>query len=165
MLPRVSESLLTMNIRNSILLMLFVPFVGCTDTAPLPTANSRSEASTALQPKTSSRNLVQDDAPQQKTVVTLTDAAVAMVLQFQRQDNNPYLRVAVKNGGPTGLIYDLQLDDQFSSSDDYLDESHGLKVVVDKKSALYIDGTSIDWRVTETGQEGFHFTNPNAKKQ
>ena len=59
-------------------------------------------------------------------------------------------------------MYDLRFENQFDADEDYVDDSHGFKIIVDRKSALLIDGSSIDWQVTDDGREGFKFDNPNA---
>jgi len=151
--------------RIAILMTLLIPLVGCAETAP-SSANANNSPPPISSPSESTDTTpAPKKPPQQETVVTLTDAAVAKVREVQKQNGKPYLRVAVKSGGSTGFMYDLQFDDQLNADEDYLDESHGLKIVVDRKSALYIDGTSIDWQVTDDGREGFHFDNPNAVQE
>jgi len=59
-------------------------------------------------------------------------------------------------------MYDMKFDDIFDPEADYLDDSDGIKVVVDKRSALFLDRATIDWRTTPDGRQGFHFDNPNA---
>lgn len=72
------------------------------------------------------------------------------------------LRVSVASGGCSGLTYDLDFDsDQQISKDDKQFEDHGVKVVVDMRSFLYLAGTNLDYTDGLTGQ-GFHFHNPNA---
>lgn len=61
-------------------------------------------------------------------------------------------------------MYDLKFDDRVSRDDDYLDEQNGIQIVVDKRSALFLEGATIDWQTTPDGRQGFHFDNPNAVK-
>jgi len=70
------------------------------------------------------------------------------------------LRVKVVGGGCSGLQYQLSFDDQQKDSD-HVVESHGVKVLVDEKSALYLAGVTLDF--VDTLQEtGFKIVNPNA---
>jgi iron-sulfur cluster assembly protein len=74
------------------------------------------------------------------------------------------IRISVQGGGCSGFSYGLG----FSSSDevipgDVVEEYEGVKLVVDKKSLFYLDGTTIDW-VEEGDHSGFKFQSQNAKK-
>jgi len=71
-----------------------------------------------------------------------------------------YLRVGVKGGGCSGFSYTLDLTENKSDLDETLD-AHGVEVVCDSKSYLYLDGTTIDFKDEMMGR-GFVFTNPNA---
>jgi len=70
------------------------------------------------------------------------------------------LRVGVKGGGCSGFSYLLDLTEQ-NDEDDELFEKHGIKVVCDPKSYLYLNGTTIDFKDEIMGR-GFVFNNPNA---
>jgi iron-sulfur cluster assembly protein len=71
------------------------------------------------------------------------------------------LRVGVKGGGCSGFTYMLDLvEDEPGDSDEML-ESNGLKILIDQKSALYLEGTEIDFKDEVMGR-GFVFKNPNA---
>ena len=76
--------------------------------------------------------------------------------------DNIGLRVAVKGGGCSGLTYDLTITDQERESDKIV-EQFGVKVMVDKKSYIYLVGTQLDFSDGLNGK-GFIFENPNAKK-
>ena len=146
--------------RTALWLILFALLAGCgTDSNPL-TDTKAPVASTATKSGATS-----DEATNQRQVVSLTAAALAKVRDFQQQAGKRFLRVGVKSGGPTGFMYELHLDDRYSSADDYLYEQSGVSIVVYRKSALFIEGTSIDWQVLDDGQQGFHFDNPQALKQ
>lgn len=69
------------------------------------------------------------------------------------------LRVYVAGGGCSGFQYGLAFDKQ--SGDDHVIEAHGVKVLVDDKSAQYVDGSEIDYVESVMG-EGFMVNNPNA---
>lgn len=71
-----------------------------------------------------------------------------------------YLRVGVKGGGCSGFSYSLDLTDSITDTDES-DEQHGIEVVCDSKSLLYLEGTTVDFRDEVMGR-GFVFTNPNA---
>ena len=74
------------------------------------------------------------------------------------------LRVGVVGGGCSGFQYQLGfIDDSEVTEDDYiLKEEEDLKVVIDKKSLIHMDGTVIDFH-EDINKRGFAFTNPNAK--
>lgn len=73
-----------------------------------------------------------------------------------------YLRVAVVPGGCSGLTYDLGWDTALGPDDEVV-ESDGLRVVMDLKSRLYVEGTTLDFSDGLDGQ-GFHFDNPQATR-
>lgn len=75
---------------------------------------------------------------------------------------NHNIRVSVKGGGCSGLMYDLHFDDHIKDSDEVF-EDKGVKVLVDKKSLLYLLGTTLDFSDGLNGK-GFHFVNPNATR-
>ena len=82
----------------------------------------------------------------------------------ESQSKDIFVRVSVQGGGCSGFMYGLGfLEAGDVTSDDLVEEFDGVKLVVDKKSLLYLDGTTIDW-VEDINQRGFKFVNPNAKK-
>jgi iron-sulfur cluster assembly protein len=70
--------------------------------------------------------------------------------------------VSVKGGGCSGLTYDLDFDDTIVDFDD-VSEDQGLKLVIDRRSLLYLLGTELDFTEGLNGK-GFLFTNPNASR-
>jgi iron-sulfur cluster assembly protein len=74
------------------------------------------------------------------------------------------LRVKITAGGCSGFSYGLGFDTTYDAEQDTKYEIHGVPVVVDKKSALYLDGTTIDFYDDGLYKRGFHFENPNAVK-
>jgi iron-sulfur cluster assembly protein len=88
---------------------------------------------------------------------------VKKVLQEQEQPETTLLRVRVVGGGCSGFSYDLRFDTDFDEKADSKYEHHGVTVVVDKKSALYLDGTTVDY-YEGLEKRGFTFENPNAVK-
>ncbi|MCK6484169.1 MAG: iron-sulfur cluster assembly accessory protein [Phycisphaerae bacterium] len=97
-------------------------------------------------------------------MVMLTERAAKEVKTIlEQQEMNPdatYLRVGVKGGGCSGFSYTLDLTDRVSENDEQWD-AHGIKVVCDPKSHLYLEGVSIDFKDEVMGR-GFVFNNPNA---
>jgi iron-sulfur cluster assembly protein len=88
---------------------------------------------------------------------------VKKVLQEQNQSEATLLRVRVVGGGCSGFSYDLRFDSNYDEKADTKYEHHGVTVVVDKKSALYLDGTTVDY-YEGLEKRGFTFDNPNAVK-
>ena len=73
-----------------------------------------------------------------------------------------FIRVGVEGGGCSGLIYQMDFDTE-TRDDDKVFEDRGIKVVVDKKSFLYLIGTELDYQGGLNGK-GFSFINPNANR-
>jgi iron-sulfur cluster assembly accessory protein len=98
--------------------------------------------------------------------ITLTEKAageVKKIIQEQKFEPNTLLRVGVSGGGCSGFSYALGFDTSFDEKADSKYDMHGVPVVVDKKSALYLDGTTIDFH-EGIDRRGFTFDNPNAVK-
>ncbi len=92
--------------------------------------------------------------------ITLTDAAVDHVKAFlARRGKGEGLRLGVKTSGCSGLAYVLEVYDE-PADDDVVFDFDGVKVAVDPKSLVYLDGTELDYR-REGLNEGFKFNNPN----
>ncbi|MCA9126397.1 MAG: iron-sulfur cluster assembly accessory protein [Planctomycetales bacterium] len=98
--------------------------------------------------------------------VILTENAANQVKKFREEHqfgDEMVLRIGVAGGGCSGFNYTLAFDDKFDEANDSRYEHHGVAVVVDKKSALYLDGTTVDW-YHSLEKQGFTFDNPNAQK-
>jgi iron-sulfur cluster assembly protein len=95
--------------------------------------------------------------------VSMTPVAVNRVkeLMTTQKLDNAFLRMGVRGGGCSGMTYDLQFDNELRKHDKQF-EVDGVKVVVDVKSYLYLNGTTLDF-VTQGLTGGFTFVNPNAK--
>jgi iron-sulfur cluster assembly protein len=94
--------------------------------------------------------------------VTLTENAATRVQKFLAQRGKGIgLRLGVKTSGCSGLAYTLEFVDE-ALPDDHRFESHGVTVLIDPKSFTMLDGTELDF-VREGLNEGFKFSNPNAK--
>jgi iron-sulfur cluster assembly protein len=96
--------------------------------------------------------------------IALTETAAreikTIIGQQELDAKNVRLRVGVKGGGCSGFGYLLDLTEQCRDNDEAF-EQHGVKIVCDPKSYLYLNGTSIDFKDEVMGR-GFVFTNPNA---
>jgi iron-sulfur cluster assembly protein len=98
--------------------------------------------------------------------ITLTETAAKEVKRVMAEQNLPegvVLRVGVQGGGCSGFQYALGFDQAANPESDEIMEAHGLKVAVDKRSALYLSGTVLDF-YEGLERRGFMFNNPNATK-
>jgi len=86
----------------------------------------------------------------------------AIKLMAEDKKDGSFIRVGVKGGGCSGLMYELNFDNELTDNDKEL-EDNGVKVVVDKKSVLYLVGTELDYEGGLNGK-GFIFKNPNANR-
>lgn len=95
--------------------------------------------------------------------IILTERAAKEVTTILKDRNLPEttrLRLGVKGGGCSGFSYSLDLVDAKGDHDEEFD-CHGVKVVCDPKSYLYLNGTTVDFKDEVMGR-GFVFDNPNA---
>lgn len=76
--------------------------------------------------------------------------------------SNDFVRVGVKSGGCSGLSYELKFDKKLQD-DDKLFEDNQVRILVDKKSLLYLVGTTLEYSGGLNGK-GFVFNNPNAQR-
>jgi iron-sulfur cluster assembly protein len=97
-------------------------------------------------------------------MIHISETAAKHIGQLKNQETNPqaFLRVHVVGGGCSGLSYKLKFDSEPKDNDKVFEE-HGVKVVVDSKSYLYLLGTTLDYEGGLNGK-GFTFSNPNATK-
>jgi iron-sulfur cluster assembly protein len=98
-------------------------------------------------------------------MISVTDKAKDKILELRKQEGkieDPNIRVSVKGGGCSGLMYDLAFDEAINPSDQIF-EDKGVKILVDKKSLLYLLGTTLDFSDGLNGK-GFQFVNPNASR-
>lgn len=94
--------------------------------------------------------------------ITLTESAARHVdACLKGRGKGEGVRVGIKTSGCSGLAYVLEFVDSVAGEDSVF-VSHGVKVIVDPKSLVYLDGTEMDF-VKEGLNEGFKFTNPNQK--
>ena len=97
-------------------------------------------------------------------MITVSETAAKKVKSLIEESGfkTPYLRVAVKGGGCSGLSYDLSFDSDQNSTDT-ISEDKGVKILVDNKSLLYLFGTELQFSDGLNGK-GFEFINPNASR-
>jgi iron-sulfur cluster assembly protein len=97
-------------------------------------------------------------------MITVTDSAKKQSLRLMEDEGQDgyFIRVGVQGGGCSGLMYQLDFDNEQKESDKSF-EDNGVKVVVDKKSFLYLVGTTLDFSGGLNGK-GFVFVNPNADR-
>ncbi|NAW50643.1 iron-sulfur cluster assembly accessory protein [Elizabethkingia argentiflava] len=99
-------------------------------------------------------------------MIKVSDQAKAKAIQLMTEDGfdpaQDYIRVGVKSGGCSGLEYVLNFDKEKHEVDQVF-ESNGIKIIVDKKSFLYLVGTTLEYSGGLNGK-GFVFNNPNASR-
>lgn len=99
-------------------------------------------------------------------MIKVSDTAKRKVIELMSDEGfdaaKDYVRVGVKSGGCSGLSYDLKFDSD-STSDDKVFEDNAIRIIVDKKSFLYLIGTTLEYSGGLNGK-GFVFNNPNAQR-
>ena len=100
------------------------------------------------------------------TMIKVSETAKKKVIELMSDDGfnsvTDFVRVGVKSGGCSGLSYDLKFDKE-QKEDDKVFEDNGVKIIVDKKSFLYLIGTTLEYSGGLNGA-GFVFNNPNANR-
>ncbi len=99
-------------------------------------------------------------------MIKVSDNAKKKVITLMEEDGfsavTDFVRVGVKSGGCSGLSYDLKFDKQ-KEEEDKVFEDNGVRIIVDKKSFLYLIGTTLEYSGGLNGT-GFVFNNPNASR-
>jgi iron-sulfur cluster assembly protein len=98
-------------------------------------------------------------------MITVSDNAKLQLESLKKESHAPvdsFLRVGVESGGCSGLSYKMDFDTQLTPEDKVF-EDKGVKIVVDRKSFLYLVGTELDYSGGLNGK-GFNFHNPNANR-
>ncbi|PWI35292.1 iron-sulfur cluster assembly protein IscA [Vibrio albus] len=96
--------------------------------------------------------------------ITMTEAASSRVKAFlDNRGKGIGLRLGVKTNGCSGMAYVLEFVDQLNEEDQVF-ETNGVKIIIDPKSLVYLDGTELDY-AREGLNEGFKFNNPNVKDE
>lgn len=99
-------------------------------------------------------------------IISVTDKAVQEIKRLQSSDPSnaqASLRVQIVGGGCSGMSYKLSFEAAEPTEHDTVTEKDGVKVLIDKKSSLYLKGTELDFSDGLNGT-GFTFNNPNAKR-
>ncbi len=98
-------------------------------------------------------------------MIQVTDTAKNRIIELRTQEGHAdtaNVRVSVRGGGCSGLMYDLSFDEKVEEGDKVF-EDKGIKILVNKKSLLYLLGTRLDFSDGLNGK-GFQFINPNASR-
>ena len=98
-------------------------------------------------------------------MIKVNDRAKDKILTLLTEEGkakDSFVRVGVQGGGCSGLMYNLDFDSEFKD-DDKVIEDNNIKIVIDKKSMLYLIGTELDFTGGLNGK-GFSFINPNASR-
>ncbi len=98
-------------------------------------------------------------------MITVSEGAKTQVLKLLGEEGRlegSFVRVGVKGGGCSGLMYEMDFDHEMKEGDQEF-EDKGVKIVVDKKSFLYLVGTELRYSGGLNGK-GFEFYNPNANR-
>ncbi|MGC1632458.1 MAG: iron-sulfur cluster assembly accessory protein [Gelidibacter sp.] len=99
-------------------------------------------------------------------MIKVSETAKKKVIELMSEDGFDYatdfVRVGVKSGGCSGLSYDLKFD-KSQKDEDKVFEDNGVRIIVDKKSFLYLIGTTLEYSGGLNGA-GFVFNNPNANR-
>lgn len=99
-------------------------------------------------------------------MIKVSDQAKEKAIQLMAEDGfkpfEDFIRVGVKSGGCSGLEYMLKFDNQKTDADQIF-EDNGIKIIIDKKSILYLAGTILEYSGGLNGK-GFVFNNPNASR-
>jgi len=98
-------------------------------------------------------------------MISVTEKAKVRIVNLRKEEgySEDYdLRVSVKGGGCSGLMYDIAFDNHSDDKDEVF-EDRGIKILIDRKSILYLLGTTLDFSDGLNGK-GFQFINPNASR-
>ena len=99
-------------------------------------------------------------------MIKVSDTAKRKVVELMAEagfdTSRDFVRVGVKSGGCSGLSYELKFDSE-TAADDKIFEDNAVRIVVDKKSFLYLVGTTLEYSGGLNGK-GFVFNNPNAQR-
>ena len=97
-------------------------------------------------------------------MILVSDNARDKLNQLINEDNSgkEYVRVGVESGGCSGLVYKLNFDDSMNNEDELV-EHNDIKLVINKKSILFLAGTTLEYTSGLNGK-GFVFNNPNANR-
>jgi iron-sulfur cluster assembly protein len=97
-------------------------------------------------------------------MIVLSEKAIGEIRKIVSElgEGEKYLRAGVSGGGCHGFNYVLNIDDQYSEARDIMYEQDGIKIIVDKRSDLYMTEVTVDFH-EDLARRGFVFNNPTAK--
>jgi iron-sulfur cluster assembly protein len=99
-------------------------------------------------------------------MIQVSESAKQRVISLMKEEgydaSKDYVRVGVKSGGCSGLSYELKFDNKIDEADKVF-EDNAVRIIVDKKSFLYLVGTVLEYSGGLNGK-GFVFNNPNAQR-
>ena len=99
-------------------------------------------------------------------MIKVSDIAKTKIAQLMQEEvfntDTDYVRVGVKSGGCSGLSYELKFDNT-KADEDKVFEDNAVRILVDKRSFLYLVGTTLEYSGGLNGK-GFVFNNPNANR-
>jgi len=100
-------------------------------------------------------------------MITVSEKALEHIIELMVTagitPDSHHLRVGIKGGGCSGLSYVMDFDNKIESTDEVVECDGGLKVVIDRKSVLYLFGTELDYSDGLNGK-GFQWINPQASR-
>ena len=100
-------------------------------------------------------------------MITVSQKALQHIIELMMESgitpDSHHLRVGVKGGGCSGLSYVMDFDNTIESTDETVEVDGGLKVIIDRKSVLYLYGTELNYSDGLNGK-GFQWENPNASR-
>ena len=100
-------------------------------------------------------------------MITISETALKHLKEIMKEEgvsnDTHFLRVGVKGGGCSGLSYVMDFDDTRTEHDELVEAGDDLKVLIDKKSLLYLIGTELQFSTGLIGK-GFEWVNPNASR-
>lgn len=100
-------------------------------------------------------------------MITISETALKHLKEIMKEEgvsnDTHFLRVGVKGGGCSGLSYVMDFDDTRTEHDELVEAGDDLKVLIDKKSLLYLIGTELQFSTGLNGK-GFEWVNPNASR-
>jgi len=100
-------------------------------------------------------------------MITVSENALSHLVSLMQKEgltsDTHFLRVGVKGGGCSGLSYVMDFDTNLDATDEVINLSNGLRVVIDRKSILYLFGTELNYSDGLNGK-GFEWVNPNASR-
>jgi iron-sulfur cluster assembly protein len=120
--------------------------------------------SASVTTQTSTQPTAEQPAAKKETFITVSEGAAKAIKRQLDKRGTPEssLRVGIRGGGCSGFSYVIEFHDGPPRPKDRVFDAFGVRVVVDPKSLIYLNGTTLEWEQTLM-QQGFKFVNPNEK--